>query len=128
MSCDCRTGATCADHLAEADLTLRPVPFGLQTYPNRASLEERIRLLEAELRQAQRMEQELAAVAASHDHGHDTPTCFAYLIRRTREYRTKNDKPRAQWCVHRVEGDGSLSQIMVCDSRREALMWAAENV
>ena len=39
MSCDCRRGSTCADHLDEADLTLEP------TYPNLASCEERVRLL-----------------------------------------------------------------------------------
>jgi len=44
------------------------------------------------------------------------------------EYLTANDKPRAQWCVHRVEGDGTLSQLMVKDSRRDALRWAAEHV
>lgn len=34
MTCLCRTGATCADHLAEADLTLEHVPMGSQTRPD----------------------------------------------------------------------------------------------
>lgn len=38
MSCECRRGSTCAQHLEDADLSLEP------TYPNLASCEERIRL------------------------------------------------------------------------------------
>jgi len=29
--CGCRSSATCAEHLAEAELTLEPTPFGEQT-------------------------------------------------------------------------------------------------
>lgn len=39
MTCACRKGATCPEHLAEADLTL-PVPFATRLVDARLSQEE----------------------------------------------------------------------------------------
>jgi hypothetical protein len=38
------------------------------------------------------------------------------------------EKGKPQWCVHKVESDGSLSQLIVLGTRREALEWAASHV
>lgn len=42
--CGCRSSTTCADHLAETDLTLPAVPFGAQLVDARLSAEEATRL------------------------------------------------------------------------------------
>lgn len=44
------------------------------------------------------------------------------------QYATARQTTGVQWCVHRVEGDESLTQLYVTTSRRKALAWAAEHV
>lgn len=42
-------------------------------------------------------------------------------------YATRTGGEGVQWCVHKVGRDGSLDQLHVGESRREALLWAVEN-